>query len=136
MNAREAALLAARVADDKKATDILVQDVSELLKITDYFVTVTGANPRQVDGIVDGIIEVLRDEAGMKPQFIEGREELNWVLLDFGSFVVHVFQPETREYYRLETLWGDAPLLDLADAGILDPVYSDRVAALVGHTEG
>ena len=135
MNAREAALLAARVADDKKATDILVQDVSELLKVTDYFVIVTGANPRQVDGIVDGIIETLRAEADMRPHFIEGRDELSWVLLDFGSFVVHVFQPEAREYYRLETLWGDAPLLDLMDAGILDPVYSDRVGALVGRAE-
>jgi len=131
LTAREAALLAARAASDKKATDIMIQDVSDLLNVTDYFVLATGQNARQVDGIVDAIVERLRDEADMKPHFIEGRDEMAWVLLDFGDFVVHVFQPEVREFYRLETLWGDAPLVDVAEAGIDDPVYSERIGGMV-----
>jgi len=136
LNSREAVLLAARAADDKKASDILIQDVSELMRVTDYFVTVTGANARQVDGIVDGIEETLLDQAGLKPHFVEGRESLEWVLLDYGDFVVHVFQPNVRDFYRLESLWGDAPVIDVAEAGIEDAVYSNRVARLAGRETG
>lgn len=132
MTAREAALLAAGAANEKKATDIMIQDVSDLLSVTDYFVMATGQNARQVDGIVDGIEEALESKAGLRPHFIEGRDELSWVLLDYGDLVVHVFQPEVRDFYRLETLWGDAPLIDLAEAGIDEPVYSDRIADIVG----
>jgi ribosome-associated protein len=133
LTAKEAVLLAARAANDKKATDILIQDVSELMHVTDYFITVTGGNARQVDGIVDGIEEALLEEAGMKPNFVEGRDSLEWVLLDYGSFVVHVFQPQTRDFYRLESLWGDAPVVDVSEAGIDDPVYSERIARLAGR---
>ncbi|MCL1847687.1 MAG: ribosome silencing factor [Coriobacteriia bacterium] len=125
------ALLAAKAADSKKATDIIVQEVRKVLVITDYFVIVTGANNRHVDAITDSVEEVLRKEAGIKPIGREGVDEQTWVLLDYGDFVVHIFQPELREFYRLEALWSDAPLIDLAEAGIEHPEYSERIAKLV-----
>ncbi|MDR1421878.1 MAG: ribosome silencing factor [Coriobacteriales bacterium] len=129
---REWALIAARAADEKKATDIVIQEVRTALIITDFFVIATGANNRQVDAICEGVEEALRTEAGIKPIGREGTDELSWVLLDYGDFVVHVFQPEIREFYRLETLWSDVPLVDLAEAGILNPQYSERIAKIVG----
>ncbi len=129
---RDCALIAAKAADEKKATDILVQDVRELVGVTDYFVIVTAANNRQVNAIIDEIEEQLRKQTGVKPLHREQTRDGSWELLDYGSFVVHVFQPETREYYRLEALWNDAPIVDLAqEAGLVDIQYSDRIAALL-----
>lgn len=126
---RECALIAARAADEKKATDILVQDVRELVGVTDYFTIVTAANNRQVNAIVDEIEEQLRKLAGEKPLHRENTRDGSWELLDYGSYVVHVFQPETREFYRLESLWNDAPVVDLAaEAGLTDIQYSERIA--------
>lgn len=131
---KECALIAARAADEKKATDILVQEVRELVSVTDYFVIATAANNRQVSAIIDNIEEKLREQAGVKPLHREGTNEGSWALLDFGSFVVHVFQPEARDYYRLEELWNDAPVIDLAaEAGITDAVYSERIADMLGE---
>jgi ribosome-associated protein len=130
-NSKEWALIAARAADSKKATDIIVQEVRDALLITDYFVIATGANNRQVDAITDAIEEELRKEAGIKPIGREGMDEQTWILLDYGDFVVHVFQPELREFYRLEALWSDAPLVDLSEAGIDQPEYTERIAKLV-----
>ena len=126
---RECALIAARAADEKKATDIMVQEVGELIGVTDYFVIATASNNRQVDAIEDAV----RTQAHLKPVHREGTQDGTWSLLDYGSFVVHVFQPETREYYRLEALWNDAPVIDLAaEAGLTDIEYSDRIAKLLG----
>ena len=86
--------------------------MAELLVVTDYFLLATGANDRQVHSIADSIEDALR-EAGVKPIGREGERELRWVLLDYGDFVVHVFRPDEREFYRLEKLWSDAPRLDL-----------------------
>ena len=130
-DSRKLALIAAQAADSKKALDIIVQDVRKALIITDYFVIVTGANHRQVDAIVEEIEKALRIEAGVKPMGREGMDEMTWVLLDYGDMVVHVFQPEIREYYRLEALWNDVPMLDLKEAGIENPEYSERIARLV-----
>ncbi|MDR3315302.1 MAG: ribosome silencing factor [Coriobacteriales bacterium] len=132
MTSKDWARIAARAADDKKAFDIVVQEVREALVITDYFVIATGANNRQVDAIAEGIEEALRKEADIKPIGREGRDDLTWVLLDYGDLVIHVFQPEIREFYRLEALWSDVPTLDLAEAGIIDPVYTERIAKLLG----
>ena len=129
---RECALIAARAADSKKASDLMVQEVRELIGVTDYFVIATAANNRQVEAIVDEIEEKLREQAGVKPLHREGTRDGTWSLLDYGSFVVHVFQPETREYYRLEALWNDAPVIDLAAEGMTDIPYSDRIAKLLG----
>lgn len=129
---RELAIIAAQAADEKKATDILVQDVAELVGETDFFVIVTASNSRQVNSIVDAIKEGLRDKGGVKPFHAEGTQDGSWSLLDYGQIVVHVFQPETREYYRLEELWNDAPVLDLAkEAGLCDVEYSDRISKLL-----
>ena len=133
---REMAIIAARAADEKKATDIVVQNVGEIISVTEYFVIVTAANSRQVSAIIDEIEEKEREEAGVKPLHREETRDGSWELLDYGSVVVHVFQPETREFYRLEALWNDAPVMDLAaEAGITDAVYSDRIAALLGDRE-
>ena len=94
-------------------------DVAETLVITSYFVIVTGNSDRQVAAIADEIEDVLRVQGGVKPIGREGERERKWVLLDFADIVVHVFQPEEREFYRLEKLWSDAPKLDLSE---LEPV--------------
>ena len=133
---REMAIIAARAADEKKATDIVVQNVGDIISVTEYFVIVTAANNRQVGAIIDEIEEAERKQAGVKPFHREETRDGSWELLDYGSVVVHVFQPETREFYRLEALWNDAPVMDLAvEAGITDAVYSDRIAALIGSRE-
>ncbi len=129
---KEMAIIAARAADEKKATDIIVQNVGDLISVTEYFVIVTAANNRQVNAIIDAIEEAERDQANVKPLHREETRDGSWELLDYGSVVVHVFQPETREFYRLEALWNDAPVMDLAaEAGISGAVYSDRIAALL-----
>lgn len=129
---KDMALIAAKAADDKKAMDIVVQEIREALIITDYFVIVTGANNRQVDAITEAVEEALRLEADVKPIGREGLDELTWVLLDYGDFVVHIFQPELRDFYRLETLWNDVPLVDLTEIGITDQIYSERITKSLG----
>lgn len=129
------ALTAAQAADELKATDLIVQHVGTLMSSTDYFVIATAANNRQVDAIVERVEEKVRTEHGIKPLHTEGIEGGTWALLDYGNFIVHVFQPETRDYYRLETLWNDAPIVDLKEAGITDVEYSDRIAKLMERAE-
>lgn len=130
---RICALIAARAADEKKASDILVQDVRELVSITDYFVIVTASNARQVEAIIDEIEEALREQANIKPSHTEDSRDGSWSLLDYGDVVVHVFMPESRDYYRLEELWNDAPVVDLAaEAGLTDVEYSDRIQKMLG----
>ena len=109
----ELAKVAAYAADDKKATDIVLLDLTSKTDVCDYFLICTGANPRQVDAIVDEVREKISANCGLSPLSCEGREGLSWVLVDYGSVVVHVFRPESRDFYRLETLWGDAPRVDL-----------------------
>ncbi len=129
---RQAAIIAARAADEKKATDIMVQEVRELIGVTDYFVIVTAKNTRQVDAIIDEIEEKLLEEAALKPVHREVSSDGSWSLLDYGHLVVHVFQPETREYYRLETLWNDAPIVDLSkEPGFENLEYSDRIREML-----
>lgn len=109
----ELAKVAAYAADDKKATDIVLLDLSSKTDVCDYFLICTGANPRQVDAIVDEVREKVSANCGLSPLSCEGREGLSWVLVDYGSVVVHVFKPGTRDFYRLEALWGDAPRVEL-----------------------
>jgi ribosome-associated protein len=104
--------LAAHAAAEKKATDVMALDVGETLVVTDYFLIATGGSDRQVHAISDAIEDALR-ESGVKPIGREGERELKWVLLDYGDFVVHVFQAAERDFYRLEKLWSDAPRLAL-----------------------
>jgi len=112
-SSKEWALLAAEAASDKKATDIVAMDVAELLVVTDYFVICTGKTNIQVKAIADEVEDRLRVDGGIKPIGREGLDEARWVLLDFGDLVIHVFQPEEREFYRLEKLWSSAERLPL-----------------------
>lgn len=112
MEIEEYARIAAEAAAEKKATDVVVMKVTDLLVVTDYFVLATGSNDRQVKVIADEVEEKLR-EAGVKARGREGEREAKWVLLDFGDLVVHVFQAAEREFYRLEKLWSDAPRVEL-----------------------
>jgi ribosome-associated protein len=110
-DARELALVAANAASDKKASDVLVLDVSDQLVITDCFVIASAGNERQVSAIVDGVEEKMR-EAGSKPVRREGTREGRWVLLDFVDVVVHVQHAEERTFYGLERLWKDCPRIE------------------------
>lgn len=122
MDSRQIALLAALAASDKKAEDIVVIDVAELLVVVEYFVICTGRNDLQVKSIADEVEDRLREEADhLKPIGREGADQGKWVLLDFGDVVVHVFQPEERDFYRLEKLWSDAPRVPLP-AEVTGPV--------------
>ena len=134
-SSRECALIAARAADERKAFDIMVIKVGDLIDAADYFVLATGANTPQVEAILEAVEDALRIEAGIKPIFREKTRDHSWEILDYGMFVVDVFQPEAREYYRLETLWNEAPIIDLAEAGIEYPEYSERIEKLIGHVK-
>ncbi len=111
--AEEALTLARRIvelASDKKASDIVLLEIGGLTTLADYFVICSGQSERQLGAIVDGIASALRDE-GVKPVGREGSAGAHWMLIDFGSVIVHVMAPPERDYYQLEKLWADAPLL-------------------------
>ena len=108
--ALETARVAVAAAADKKAHDIVVLDVSDRLVITDCFVIASAPNERQVEAIVDAVEEKLR-ERGVKPVRREGAREGRWVLLDYIDVVVHIQHRDEREYYSLDRLWRDCPLV-------------------------
>ena len=105
---------AVEAALDKKAADVVVLDLRHTPAFTDFFVLCSGQNQRQVKAIADAIEESLRAER-VKPAHVEGYDRAEWVLMDFFSFIVHVFTPQTREFYSLERLWGDAHRIDVGD---------------------
>ena len=126
-DSRAAVLLAAKAANAKKATDIVVQEVGALIGVTDYFLTLTAKNERQAQAVIDAIEEALR-ATGLKLLHRELTPGGTWSLLDYGSFIVHVFQPEARDHYQLEMLWEAAPTVDLyAEEGFEDLEYSERL---------
>jgi len=120
--------LAARAADAKKAEDLVGLDVSGPLPLTDAFLLATGDNERNVVAIASAVEDSLI-EAGAKPLRREGRGEGRWALLDFGDIVVHVFHQEDRQFYALERLWKDCPVLPL---GLDEP---DAVSGAEGPSE-
>ena len=95
------------LASDKKASDIVLLRTSEVTTMADYFVIASGRSDRQVQALSQAIVDELRDE-GIRPLGIEGQSSARWVLLDYGSVIVHLFAPEEREYYGLERLWSNA----------------------------
>ena len=95
------------LASDKKAVDIVLLRTTEVATFADYFVICTGRSDRQLQALATGIIDELRDE-GIRPLGVEGKGAARWVLLDYGSVIVHLFAPEEREYYGLERLWSHA----------------------------
>jgi ribosome-associated protein len=105
---------AVRAALDKKAVDVVVLDLRGTPAFTDFFVLCSGLNQRQVKAIADAVEESLR-AAKVRPAHIEGYDRAEWVLMDFFTFIVHVFTPQTREFYSLERLWGDAERIEVSD---------------------
>jgi ribosome-associated protein len=105
---------AVRAALDKKAQDVVVLDLRNTPAFTDFFVLCSGQNQRQVKAIADAIEQTLR-AAKVRPAHIEGYDRAEWVLMDFFTFIVHVFTPQTRAFYSLERLWGDAERIDVSD---------------------
>lgn len=114
--ARELACVAARAADDKKADHTLVLAVGEVLAITDYFVITSANNRRLVKTVVDAVEETVRETLGRSPVRTEGVSEQQWVLVDYGDVVVHVFAEDIRMYYEIERLYRDVPKVDWAAA--------------------
>jgi ribosome-associated protein len=98
---------------DKKALDVVVLDLRNTPAFTDFFVLCSGQNHRQVKAIVDAVEEALR-ASKIRPAHIEGYERAEWVLMDYFNFIVHVFAPQTREFYSLERLWGDAERIEIS----------------------
>ncbi|HUW01745.1 MAG TPA: ribosome silencing factor [Acidimicrobiales bacterium] len=110
-------IAAARAADDKQATDPVVLAVGDVLAVTDHFVIASAPNSRLVKAIVEEIESQLKDADGPRPIRTEGLDDLEWVLVDYGPFVVHVFSDKTRAYYDLERLWRDVPTVEWELAG-------------------
>jgi ribosome-associated protein len=106
--------LSVKASQAKKAEDILVLDLRELTSFTDFFVIVTGNSSRQNVAIYESIEQDLKKQM-TRPLGVEGKELADWILMDYGSFVVHVFSRRAREYYSLEKLWGDAPKVAYAE---------------------
>ena len=107
-------MLAARAASSKQGEAVVILDVRELITITDYFVIASGASDRQLDTIADEVVRELK-KSETRPVRKEGDPATRWILLDYVDFVVHVFHEEEREYYRLENLWRDAPVVEWQD---------------------
>ncbi|MEA2246585.1 MAG: ribosome-associated protein [Solirubrobacteraceae bacterium] len=108
---RLAATIAAHAAD-KKAVDIVALDLRGVAGYTDFFVIASGNTDRQTKAIHDAVHLGLKNHHGLLPRRVEGLGEARWVLMDYLDVVVHVFTPETRDFYRLESLWGDVPRID------------------------
>lgn len=113
MNSKNIAQAIAKIADDKKAKDIVVLDLKKLSAFTDYFVICSGTSDRQVKTIA-GAIEMEMKKKDVRPLGMEGYETGHWVLVDYGDVVAHVFYDDERHYYQLEKLWADAPQLKIA----------------------
>jgi ribosome-associated protein len=96
-------------ASDRKALDIVQIDLRGIIGYTDYLVICTGRTDRQTKAIHDAIHQGMKSEHGMLPRRVEGLSQAHWILMDYLDVVAHVFTPDTREYYRLEQLWGEAP---------------------------
>jgi len=105
--------LAVEAAASKKASDIVALDLTKAGAFTDYFLICSGQNARQVKAIVDAIEESL-GKTGVKPALVEGYDRSEWVLMDFFTFIVHVFTPDSRTFYDLERLWGSADRIPLS----------------------
>jgi ribosome-associated protein len=111
LDASSRAAIAAQAASDKLGTEIVVLDVGEIISITEMFVLVSATNPRLVKTIAEVVEAALKASGSVGPRSVEGLDDATWVLMDFGDVIVHVFQTETREYYDLDRLWGDAPVV-------------------------
>jgi ribosome-associated protein len=112
LETEDAVMMAARAASDRKAADMVILDLREVAQFTEFFLICTANNSRQVQAVTDAIEENLR-QAGKRPSHIEGYTSAEWVLLDYGDFIAHVFSPTSRRFYDLERLWRDAKSVPL-----------------------
>lgn len=115
LETEDAVMIAARAATDKKATDLVVLDLRKVASFTEYFLICTGASTRQVQAVSNAVEEALLESA-KRPLHIEGYSSAEWILLDYGDFIVHVFSQASRRFYDLERLWRDAPSVEVSDA--------------------
>jgi len=113
LETEEGVTIAAHAASDKKATDLVVLDLRKAASFTEYFLICTGASTRQVQAISNAVEEALLKSA-KRPLHIEGYSSAEWILLDYGDFIVHVFGPASRRFYDLERLWRDAPRVEVS----------------------
>ena len=113
-NSKEMAKLAIVALEDKKAEDIRVIDISEVSVLADYFIIADGNNRNQVQAMIDNVEETL-GKAGYEPKQIEGYQTANWVLMDYGDVIVHVFDKENRLFYDLERIWRDGKQIELSE---------------------
>jgi ribosome-associated protein len=109
-------LVVVRAAESKKATDIKVLDLTGITSFADYFVICTGSNQRQIQAISDEIGLQLKQQLGDLPLSLEGYNQAEWILADYGDLLVHIFSPKAREYYDLERLWRSAKTVDISAA--------------------
>lgn len=104
--------LAARAASSRKAEDMVLLDLREVDAFTDFFLLVSGSNQKQLVAVADAVEDALRGE-GLRPKHLEGYPRQEWILMDYGSFVVHVFTNRSRSFYDLERLWGGAKRIEV-----------------------
>jgi len=118
LSSEDLAIVAARAADDKMATDTLVLEVGPILAITEFFVITSASNRRLVRAVADEVEAKVREASGRSPLRVEGAREQQWVLIDYGDVVVHVFSDETRSFYEIERLYRDAPIVEWIDPAL------------------
>ena len=111
-NTLEKVKLAVAALEDKKATDIKILDISEVSVIADYFIIATGANEPQIKAMVDSVDEAF-SKRGIEPRSTEGYKNANWVLMDYGDIIIHIFDEENRLFYDLERIWRDGKEIEL-----------------------
>lgn len=109
----EAVKLAIESASEKKAVNLSVLDLREIASFTEFFIVCSGTNQRQVQAIADEIQEQLKKQLNHRPIRVEGYNTAEWVLIDFGDFIVHIFEQKAREFYDLERLWRDAKKVEI-----------------------
>lgn len=111
MDALETAQLCAKYADDKKAENIVLLDLRGLSPVTDFFVICSVGSSPQLRAVRDEVVVQMREQHGMKPMFVDGSFDSQWIIINFPNVLVHVLSEEKREFYSLEELWGDAPVV-------------------------
>ena len=114
MDSKQLLEMVVKAADGRRAEDIVALKVDEISPMADYFVIMTGGSDRQVQAITNAIVEKAHEE-NINIGSVEGNNHAQWVLVDLGDVVVHVFREETRQFYNLEKLWADAPLVNIND---------------------
>lgn len=107
--------LALHCANEKKAFDLIALDLREIASFTEFFIIASGANQRQVQAIADEIEEKLKKQFGSRPMRTEGYVAAEWILMDYGDFIVHIFEKNAREFYDLERLWRDARRVEIPE---------------------